>query len=724
MKHRLALVALLVAVVTGCSSGDPVVAEPVERVFVVSVPGVSWADVRSGTMPTLRSFATDAAVGNLATRVGRREATLAGAYLTMGAGTRALAQPDGAGVALEPSEPYHAERAADVLRRRLGTDVDGLAYLAIGVARDVNGRSPFGAEVGALGDALATAGVHRAVVANGDVLEGRVDDDAYGRSAAAMLMTSTGTLDGGAVDRSLLGEDRSSPFGVALDLDLVMTAVGREAAEGRAVVLVEASDLSRAVTYERATSSRRRAMRTDALRAADELLARTLELAGPDDAVLVLSPVAPSGAPDLGVVALRAPDGDAGLLRSATTRRDGYVQLADVGPTILQLLDVPGMADVEGRPFRVAARGERGLVAELASAGELADFRDSIVPTTVTVLIVALVAIAALAAGRRWLPPGVARAVPVLAAGMLGVLPATFLSASLGVAEPAAYAALLVVGGALVAAAAFAVDRARPGTMPIVSVGVVLAVIAVDVLLGAPLQLNTVFGYSVAVAGRFAGVGNLAFALLGASALVFAALVAERYGRRGRRAAIAVLVAVLLVDGLPVLGADVGGVLSIVPSFGLAVLVLLGRRIRAVHVIGLLGAAFVALVLVAFVDLARPEADQTHLARLADHILDRRWEPFFDSLTRRWSASFGSGSTGAWVVLILLAAAVLAFLLHRTVGTRFRSAPLQPPTRAALVGLLVLATTGLVANDSSFAVPFTMLLVAAPAVLQRLEVAS
>ena len=44
----------------------------------------------------------------------------------------------------------------------------------------------------------------------------------------------------------------------------------------------------------------------------------------------------------------------------------------------------------------------------------------------------------------------------------------------------------------------------------------------VDVALGSRLQLNTPFGYSPIVAGRFQGFGNLAFAILAAGALVVA----------------------------------------------------------------------------------------------------------------------------------------------------------------------------------------------------------
>ena len=249
----------------------------------------------------------------------------------------------------------------------------------------------------------------------------------------------------------------------------------------------------------------------------------------------------------------------------------------------------------------------------------------------------------------------------------------------------------------------------------------VFGLLVVDMLLGAPLQLNTVFGYSVAVAGRFAGVGNLAFALLASGAVVLAALLAERHGRSGRRAALATLALVLVVDALPILGADVGGLLAMVPAFGLVALLLYGRPVRVAELALLAVLSLVALLAVSFLDLARPSDAQTHLARLAEHVLDQRWGTFFDSVTRRWSASFGSGQTGAWVVLIALSATVAASVAVSVLARRGRSSRwrLATPEAAAATGLVVLAALGLVANDSSFAVPFTMLLTVAPVVLHR-----
>ena len=205
--------------------------------------------------------------------------------------------------------------------------------------------------------------MRRAVVANADAVEGFVSEDpppegAYARGAATMLMGSDGIVPEGAVSRALLRDDPDAPFGRRLDRDKVLTAVDATWADAeRAVVLVEASDLSRVAAYgSRATATQRRALRDEALADADALLGALLERIDPErDAVVVLSPVSPSASPTLGMVAVQAPGVDGGLLESATTRRDGYVQLADVAPTVLRLLGEDPPSEMEGRAFQVTA---------------------------------------------------------------------------------------------------------------------------------------------------------------------------------------------------------------------------------------------------------------------------------------------------------------------------------------------------------------------------------
>jgi hypothetical protein len=257
-------------------------------------------------------------------------------------------------------------------------------------------------------------------------------------------------------------------------------------------------------------------------------------------------------------------------------------------------------------------------------------------------------------------------------------------------------------------------------------VGAIVALIGIDVLLGAPLQLNTVFGYSVAVAGRFTGRGNLAFALFGAATIVLAALIVDRAGSRGLRFAYALLAGVVVVEGLPMLGADVGGVTSMVPAFGVTALLLADRRVTSRAIVVLVAATAAVLLAFAFVDAARPSQSQTHLARLAQHLIAGRWGAFADSLTRRWQASFGGAELAAWVAVVAIIVAVGVYVTLVTTGRAGPAAPRRTgPWVAAAGGLLVLAVVGLVANDSSFAVPATMLIVVVPVVvLQTLQAAS
>lgn len=732
---RIVMVVIVAVALPACADTAAVATRPVERVLIVSLPGVSWTDVQRSDLPVLNRLVEEAAIGDLSTRIGRRRATTTDAYLTIGAGTRAIAPSIDVAVALDPDEVYAGVRTADILERRLGEVPDGVAYLASGAAIDLNETSSFGAHPGRLGDLLDEAGVARAVIANADAAEGFVSDEpppdgAYARGAATALMGSDGIVPGGTVGRGLLQEDPLAPFGRRLDVAQVLAAFDAEwRRPGRSVVLVEASDISRASGYAaRSTPAQGRVLRDAALRASDDLLGDLLSRIDPTtDAVLLLSPVAGRASPELAITALRAPGVDAGLLRSSTTRRDGYVQLADVAPTVLDLLGEDQPDDIEGRAFEVSPPGGEDRVDRLVDGAEAAEFRDQLMPVVVPVIIAALALLVLATAKRDRLPPRARRLLRPAALFALGIVPATFVAGQLpGVTGSAvAYTGALVLLASAVAAVASAADRWRPGLGVIVAVGTIVGLVAIDVVFGAPLQVNAVFGYSLAVAGRFAGIGNLAFALFGAAAVVLGALLADRFGQRGVEMALALWAAVLLVEGLPMLGADVGGVVSMVPAFGAAALVITGHRLRGWHALALTGAAAATVLGFAFLDMGRSPGSQTHLARLAEHVLDRRWGPFTDSLSRRLQASFGGADLALWalvVAVIAVAGAHAALNASGRIGPRASRRVHHLPTFAAAVGIAVLAVVGLVANDSSIAVPATMLIVVVPVlVLRHLE---
>jgi hypothetical protein len=730
-------VALLV-LVSGCGApaGADLSAEPVDRVLVVSLPGVAWADVEDAGLPHLEDFLQHAAIGDISTRIRLDDASSTDAYLTLGAGTRALAPLIDTAVAVDPDESYRGVSSAEILERRLGHVPNGIAYLAMGGARLINDESDFGADVGILGDALADAGVDRAVIANADASEGFVSGDpppdgAYSRGAATMLVDFDGIVPEGAVGRSLLADDSAAPFGMRLDHGQVLAEFDEvwqadEADGTQSVVLVEASDLSRTVAYRpRATQAQQDALWGKALAEADALLGDLLERVDADrDAVIVLSPVSSAASPGLGMAAASAPGIEPGLLRSATTRRDGYVQLADVAPTVLSLLGADLPDSIEGRPFEVGHRPGGDRVDRLADAAEAAGFRDTALPWFITGISVALTALAAATWLRRRLGPRLRFLLVVLGIGTLVMVPATFLAGQIAAVrtDPVGYAAAVTAIAAPVVAGAVWLERRRPGLGALVGVGTIVGLIAVDVVVGAPLQVNALFGYSVAIAGRFVGIGNFAFALFGAATIVLAALIVDRAGRRGLGIAVALFGFVILLEGLPMWGADVGGTISMVPAFGVTALLLAGRRVGWREVGALIAAAGIALVAFAVVDATRPSGAQTHLVRFGEDLLAGRWNEVFTTLGRRWQASFGDPTVTGWVtigMLVLVASAYATLVATGHVGPGTRMRERHQPTVAAAAGLAVLGTLGVVANDSSFTVPVTMLIVVVPALVLR-----
>src|SRR4029077_2004807 len=113
---------------------------------------------------------------------------------------------------------------------------------------DENDAELFGAEVGLLGSELARHDVARAVIANGDGSDPSTPDRTvppYRRAAVAALMTADGRVPRGQVDRDLLMEDATAPFGLRLARDAVAARFDEDFTD-HAVVLVEGSDLVRA----------------------------------------------------------------------------------------------------------------------------------------------------------------------------------------------------------------------------------------------------------------------------------------------------------------------------------------------------------------------------------------------------------------------------------------------------------------------------------------------
>lgn len=695
---RRALLAPLVA--AALLPAGPARAQGCSNAVIIGLAGVTWRDVQEVQPPNLLALAEEGSVGSVSVRTNTSRTTYASGFATIGGGAR-LDAPKSVGPARVPDDPIQT-----------GLRVEGLDAL-LELAREAGYST---ARPGALAEALDP----RPVAAVGTSMLGLEPPGPVGADLPVLLgaMDGDGVVDVAAVGPALLEEDPSAPFGVRTDTGAVDEALGEALDDPCATVVLDPGDLVRADVLARLDAEGAGAAREAAVLAADRQIGSVVELLDEDDLVIVVTVTSPRSedATHLGVAVARGPDFPAGgRLESASTRKAGIVTLPDVAPTVLAHADVDRPSSMLGRPWFGRA-GSGDLVAEAVDLDEESVFSYGVQPGVATGFVVAqvaaYVALLALFSLRRRshaVSEGApARALEIAALAVPAFPLASYLAMAgmtheLGI--PGFVAVLLAVDAAIVALA-FAVLKA-PLDRLLGIAAATLAVMVGDLVIGERLQLNAVFGNSPIVAGRFSGLGNLAFSILGASAVVVATVLVHRSGRSSRAlaGAAAIFAVAVVVDGAPFLGSDVGGVLALVPGFAIAWFLLSGRKLewRAVTAAGVGGV--VALGLFLAVDMARPEESRTHLARLAENVAEEGPAVFADTIERKVKTNVRIFGSTIWTYLVPPALLLLGVLLRKPPGRWQQLATSFPVVRSGLVGGLVLALLGFAVNDSGIVVP-------------------
>ena len=714
-----ATVALAVAVMalaswSGSRSAPASVAPTTKagKVLLVGLPGLGWDDVGTGAMPTLDRLAAGGAVGAMSVRTRSDTPTVSEGYASLGAGSRVRTGPA-------------AENAVGVEGK--------VVVPAAGEIRDGAGRH-LPTLPGTLGDALHAAGRRTAVVGTADLAPGLSELSIPGhpnvaRPAAVALMDSNGVVDGGTVSADeLLVADVPAPFGQRADVDEVAERT-LAALAGADVVLVDPGDLERsaAVTKIDANQVYVDRSRAAALGRADELIGR-LHAGLPPDTLLLVVSVTPPGAEWRLTPAVASGAGVvAGYLHSPSTRRLGLVTLTDLAPTVLDALGAPVPDALTGRPLRYhPAPAEADRYDRLARLDGDGAWRERVWLPVTTVFIVAQVGLwfltgFAVLSRTPWVPwPWLRAAAIAVAAFPLAALLLRALPFVPGMGD-AGLAVLVALDLAVVAVAWRA--RRRPLSPLSWIFAATVALLVADVATGARLQLAGILGYAPQSASRWFGLGNTAFGVLAGATLLLAGLhVAHAPRRREAWATAAALVAVVtFVDGAPFLGADVGGVVTLVPVGALALMALAGWRLTRRRAVVVGGATAGALGVLTAVDLLRAPEARTHLGRLASETLQGGDGSLFATLTRRAEVTIDVMTQNFWTAVTpVIAVLVLAVLLRAPWARTFL--PHGTPLRVGLLAALAAGLVGMAVNDSGVIV-VAMVMVSVGPVLALLALA-
>ena len=704
--------ATLVAALMAVAVFSPAHAEPAEgaspqqhapagdgRVVIIGVPGLLWSDVTEENTPALWGLTAEGSAASLSVRTTRVNTCPTDGWLTVSAGQRSRLPH---GDCALPAAPILSGQNSPTGPPPAGGAI-APGWPAI---KSDNADTNYHAQIGLLGDAVKSAGGCTTAVGPGAVFGvgdggGRVDRyvDSPGKATAA---------------------DWARCRLAAVEIDDVFRAY-----------------IDAGVDPEGEQYPLSERVRAEAAAAADRQIGQVVT-GLPEGTTVLLAGLSDIGVdPHLRVAIAKGGGGTygPGSMRSGATRQDGLVTLTDVTATALDVLGLAQPKQAVGSVWQPEPSDETTTervesledsdVAAQAIRTVQTSFYWVLFATQLVLYGIAVLALRRLGGDRRSRARilGGTRVIALLGGAAPG---ASFLAGLLpwwraDNATPVLICTVLGFAGLLTGLALVGPWRRSAFAPGLVISGITATVLALDVMSGSNLQLNTLMGYTALVAGRFYGFGNQAFSLFAVASLLTAAWLSEYPLRAGRKAlALGIVVVIgtfaVLVDGLPAWGSDFGGVIAMVPAFAMLGLMVTGRRVSALK-LGLFGLAGAVLVL--FISyLNSRSANPTHLGRFWQDLVDgEAW----GIVTRKFDAMVNS--LGYWPYTLAVAAAVvfLFFVLARP--TRWRVSVLQrayehsATMRPALISALTVGVIGMLVNDSGVVILSVSLSLATPLML-------
>jgi hypothetical protein len=420
----------------------------------------------------------------------------------------------------------------------------------------------------------------------------------------------------------------------------------------------------------------------------------------------------PTGSGDPSLQALYILPTAAGWLTSASTRRDGIVNLTDLTATLIAAggREAPeGPAPVDGSPFEVrteivttaAAQDHLEAVAALSNAAVRAD---TVLGVSGAILLVLL--IASLTA-RRF-----AIATPILE--WATILPATMVltgAVPWNATRWPILVLLMTLAGWSIALTVVVFAGAKRLNVPFAVVGAAVTVTAftIDAALGGVMEPGSMLNSRPVNGGRWYGFGNVTFAVYAAATLVLVGYLAHRLQATGHRRAALASVAVIgfgvvVCEGWPSMGADFGGVIALTP-----VLVWLPLRLADIPItwpklVGVAGSALLLVAVIAWLDWRRGPTVRTHLGSFFQRVLDG---DAVNIIIRKAVAAADSTLNPLGMSALLVGVVVWVLLFRRLLPALRTEFTTLHTVAVAALGVAILGTA---VNDGGITVWYTVTL--------------
>ena len=561
-------------------------------------------------------------------------------------------------------------------------------------------KGTYGSTLGLLGQTLADNNKKVALLGNSDIVEN--GSLVKIRNAGLICMDTLGRVDSGNVD-DINVKDYTMPYGIRTDY----TKLAKETKsyyENSDALFVELGDTYRLDEYKNnlneATFNK---MRNKIYKNINTYLEEVFNMVNDNDVVYIVSEfpsILDYNNKRRLSPAIKFTDDKKGLLRSATTRRDGIIGNIDIGVDILNEFKLSNELMI-GRTLETVQKEDNitYLSSEFKKIVAINNIRATVVNTFVGIVSTSWV-IAMLALLVKDKLPHKEKIFIVLKEliKLALIMPLTFLLApifnfktQLGLTFGVIITtAILYLSGRLLFKNN---DLKQMGYYATLTIGLIV----LDTVIGTYFMKNSIMSYDAIVGARYYGVGNEYEGVTIASA-VFALSVLLNYKKIPKWLTAVIAVIILITSAFPSMGANVGGAISECIAYLLFIMLIFDIKLDFKKII-MLGVAAVLLVLV-FAGLDLMLGTESHLGVFAQQILQEGPQAIINTFGRKIAMNVKLAKSSVWVNILLVGIAVIGIFIFRPSKHMKHISSKYPMIFKGFIASMVGCLITLLVNDS------------------------
>ncbi len=526
-------------------------------------------------------------------------------------------------------------------------------------------KGTYGSTLGLLGQTLSDNNKKVALLGNADVIEN--GEIVKVRNLGLVSMDMSGRVESGNVD-NINVKDYSMPFGIRTDYDNLVSET-KSYYDKNDALFIELGDTYRLDVYKPNLNEKTYyKMRKQIFNNINAYLEKVFDMVSENDTIYIVSEFPTTldynNKRRLSPV-IKFKGNEKGLLKSATTRRDGIIANLDIGVDILNEFGLKNETMI-GRVLNSVEREDNieFLTGEYEKIVSINNIRATVVNTFVGIVSASWI-IAMLALLFKDKLPHKEKVFTILKELIkLGlIMPLTLLLAPIfNFKSPVG----IITGVIIMTVLLYLSGRLLFKDNDIKQMGyyalLTIALIVVDTIIGTYFMKNCIMSYDAIVGARYYGVGNEYEGVTIASA-VFALSVLLNYKKIPKWLTIVLSVIILITSAFPSMGANVGGAISECVAYLLFIMLIFDIKLDFKKIM-ILGLSAVLIVLV-FAALDLFMGAESHLGVFAKQILQEGPSAIILTFTRKISMNLKLAKSTVWVNILLTGIFVIGIFIFR-----------------------------------------------------------